>query len=152
MAEIKKGKLDINILNIIIETLKIFNFYKNSNFNIILLFQEKIINGILRIPFIETSEEICELLFNNKDLTETYFTEYSYLISKYFAYILIKFNNIKEKEYFKKLMTKIVSIFSKDNIIIAFNKFNENIFDNHEPMQFFLKLLVENFRNLKHID
>ena len=107
---------------------------------------------ILKIPFIENREEICELLFNNNDLTITNFGEYSDLISNYFVHVLIKFNNIKEKEYFKNLMTKIVSKFSNDNLVIAFNKFNENFFDNYESMQYFLELLIINFDNLKHYE
>ena len=133
-----------------LETAKIFDFYKKCNNRKIRFFKEKMFSEILKIPFIENREEICELLFNNNDLTITNFGEYSPLISNYFAHVLIKFNNIKEKEYFKNLMTKIVSKFSNDNLVIAFNKFNENFFDNYESMQYFLELLIINFDNLKH--
>ena len=135
-----------------LETAKIFDFYKKCNNRKIRFFKEKMFSEILKIPFIENREEICELLFNNNDLTITNFGEYSDLISNYFAHVLIKFNNIKEKEYFKNLMTKIVSKFSNDNLVIAFNKFNENFFDNYESMQYFLELLIINFDNLKHYE
>ena len=152
ISELKKGKFEISICNNLLETAKIFDFYKKCNNRKIRFFKEKMFSEILKIPSIENREEICELLFNNNDLTITNFGEYSDLISNYFVHVLIKFNNIKEKEYFKNLMTKIVSKFSNDNLVIAFNKFNENFFDNYESMQYFLELLIINFDNLKHYE
>ena len=58
-------------------------------------------------------------------------------------------------EYFRKIMTKIVSKLSKfdlDNLILAFDKFNMNIYDNYEEMLYFLELITENFTELKFLE
>ena len=46
-------------------------------------------------------------------------------------------------------MTKIVSKFNANNLILAFDKFNMNIYENYEEMLYFLELIIENFAALK---
>ena len=125
---------------------------ENYDFKRNIKFKGKIINCIIRISYIENNEDICVLLFNNKDLTNTNFEYYSNIIKQSFAHVIIKFNNIKEKEYFRKLMTKFVAKFDLNDLILAFDKFNINIFDNYEEMLYFLELIIENFNDLKYLE
>ena len=109
-------------------------------------------NCILRTSYVENNENICLLLFNDGELTNSNFEEYAYIISPSFAHIIIKFNNIKEKEYFRTFMAKLVSKFLLNDLIMAFDKFNENIFSNYEAALYFLELIIENFESIKRYE
>ena len=64
----------------------------------------------------------------------------------------MKFNKIKEKEYFKNLMEEILKKFTEDNLNNAFNKFNASIYKEYEGMLYFLELIINNFESLKNIE
>ena len=125
--------------------------YKNINDKIIIL-KEKILNTIFRINNIEKNNEICGLLFNNKELSNIHFADYSYIISQSFSHIIIKFNEIKENDYFKKLMIKVLVKFTDYNLINAFDNFNKNILINYECTLFYLDLIIETLNQLKHLE
>jgi hypothetical protein len=134
-----------------LEITKIFDSCKNCN-NKDPPPKEKILNCIFRIPHLENNNDICELLFNNEYLWKTHFAQFSYIIAQSFATIIIKFNKVKEKEYFRKLMEKILNKFTEENLNNAFNKFNKSIFIEYEGMLYFLEMIINNFESIKHIE
>ena len=123
-----------------------FNSHKKYNNN------KEVLNSIIRTKYIENNENICELLFNNKDLSNTNFAQFTHIISPSFVHILIKFNDIKEKDYFRKLMKKIVSEFTLNYLNNTFDNFNEKIYSNYESVLYFLELILDNFDNLKDFE
>ncbi len=133
------------------ETTKIFDSCKNCN-NKDPPPKEKILNCIFRIPHLENNNDICELLFNNEYLWKTHFAQFSYIIAQSFATIIIKFNKVKEKEYFRKLMEKILNKFTEENLNNAFNKFNKSIFIEYEGMLYFLEMIINNFESIERIE
>ena len=114
--------------------------------------KEKTLNCIFRIPHLDNSNDICELIFNDEYLCKENFAQFSNVISQSFATIIMKFNKIKEKEYFKNLMEKILKEFTEDNLNNAFNKFNASIYKEYEGMLYFLELIINNFESLKIIE
>ena len=125
-----------------------FNSNTKYNYNKDLMLKEKVLNSIIRTKYIENNENICQLLFNNKDLSNTNFDQFSYIISPSFVHILIKFNDIKEKDYFRKLMKKIFSKFTLNNLNNTFDNFNEKIYTNYESVLYFLEIILDNFDDL----
>ena len=114
--------------------------------------KEKTLNCIFRIPHLDNNNDICELIFNDEYLCKENFAQFSNVISQSFATIIMKFNKIKEKEYFKNLMEKILKEFTEDNLNNAFNKFNVSIYKEYEGMLYFLELIINNFESLKDIE
>jgi hypothetical protein len=143
--------MDIIIVISLLETTKIFDSCKNCN-NKDLSLKEKILNCIFRIPHLENNNDICELLFNDEYLWKTNFAQFSCVIAQSFATIIMKFKKIIEKEYFGKLMEKILVKFTEENLNNSFNKFNESIFIEYEGMLYFLELIIKNYESLKNIE
>ena len=148
----QNGNIGSEIFHKLLETTKQFNHIKNDSNNKISKINEKILNCFLRIKGIENNQEIYEFLFNNKDLSNSKFTDFSYVISQSFSHVITKFNNVKENEYFRKLMLNVVSNFNLNILMHTFDKLNQSILSNYESMLFFLELIIEAFNSLKHYE
>ena len=125
--------------------MKIFNFYNETKL------QNKLLNSILKIYFLENNQSICDLLFNNTSIFNNP-DDYRHIISLSYSKILIKFNNMKENEAFTKMMSNILSRFTFNEMLSCFNDLTQNLFSNYETLDYFLDLLIENYGIVKSLE
>ena len=112
--------------------------------------QNKFLNSILKIKFLENNLDICDLLFNGSSIFNNP-DDYRHIISLSFTQILLKYDYIKTTNNFKKILLDILSKFNLYEMLNTLNDLNKKLFTNYETINFFFDLLMENFENLKFL-
>ena len=125
--------------------MKIFNCHNKTEL------QNKLLNSILKIIFLENNQNICDLLFNNSSIFNKP-DDYRHIISLYYSKILIKFCNMRENESFRKIMTNILSRFTYNEMQNCLNDLNKNFFSNYKSLNYFYILLIEIFPKVKSLE
>ena len=125
--------------------MKILNI--NNQINL----QNKLLNSLLKIIFIEKNNDICNLLFNNFSLFKNP-DDYRHVISLSYSKILLKFNNIQKNKQFREMMSVILSKFTFIEMLNCLNDLNKQLFTNYESYDYFLDLLIDNFGKLKPLE
>ena len=113
--------------------------------------QNKLLNSMLKIVFIEKNNDICNLLFNKFSLFKNP-DDYRHIISLSYSKILLKFNNIKDNKQFREMMSEILSKFTFIEMLNCLNDLNKQLFTNYESYDYFLDLLIDNFGKLKPLE
>ena len=125
--------------------MKILNFYNKTEL------QNKLLNSILKIKFLENNQNICDLLFNNSSIFNKP-DDYRHSISLSYSKILIKFSNMRENESFRKIMTKILSKFTYNEMQNCLIDLNKIFFSNYKSLNYFYILLIEIFSKVKSLE
>ena len=112
--------------------------------------QNKFLNSILKIKFLENNLDICDLLFNSSSIFNNP-DDYRHIISLSFTQILLKYDYIKTTNHFKIILLDILSKFTLEEMLNTLNDLNKKLFTNYETINFFFDLLMENFENLKFL-
>ena len=125
--------------------MKIFNCHNKTEL------QNKLLNSILKIIFLENNQNICDLLFNNSSIFNKP-DDYRHIISLSYSKILIKFSNMRENESFRKIMTNILSRFTYNEMQNCLTDLNKNFFSNYKSLNYFYILLIEIFPKVKSLE
>ena len=127
------------------ETMKILNINNQTNL------ENKLLNSMLKIKFLEKNNNISNLLFNNFSIFKNP-DDYRHIISLSYSKFLFKFNNIKENGQFRKIMSDILLKFTFLEMTNCLNDLKKKLFSHYESYNYFLDLLLENYLKLKPLE
>ena len=101
----------------------------------------KFFNSILKIQFLETNSNLCDLLFINDSSIFNRVFDYIHKNTLSYTKIIVKFKKI---EKFRKVISNILPKFTCDEMICTLNELNDYLFSDYESLDYFYDLLIEN--------
>ena len=101
----------------------------------------KFFNSILKIQFLETNSNLCDLLFINDSSIFNRLFDYIHKNTLSYTKIIVKFKKI---EKFRKVISNILPKFTCDEMICTLNELNDYLFSDYESLDYFYDLLIEN--------
>ena len=101
----------------------------------------KFFNSILKIQFLETNSNLCDLLFINDSSIFNRLFDYIHKNTLSYTKIIVKFKKI---EKFRKVISNILPKFTCDEMISTLNELNDYLFSDYESVDYFYDLLIEN--------
>ena len=149
ISEVKKGYIDENLFNKILETIDKFNFSTNTK-KVELNIRNKLLNSLLKISYLENNSHLCNLLFTNANIFKNPYEGFAYLSYSEILFNLLKFHSQKNNiTNYNLLILNILTNISLDELNDLFNCMNKRLFHDYNLIEFFLSILIKYFSFLK---
>ena len=126
--------------------IEIFNSQKNV---VEIEIRNRILNSVLKLPFFDKIENICDIIFNKSKIFNSENEDYQFLANHENLMNLLKYHSYNDTDKYMNIMHKIIVNISDMDFDIFVSKIKCNIFYDLKTFNFFMSMLIKDLNGIK---